>query len=249
MKYSNILLGLEKLTSTSINEMHTDMYNFKLIETDTEEFLIQFCRKNIIDSLFIYQIVNYSEQAKNDFQEYIFHYVTEYLKLLINIDGLTFNYNQNEFPLIIQVLWSNLEICQIDIFNKKVEILEEIYFKEINDSIDSLNKKKIELEKEYEKFNKYSINPVEIIKDDNDLHLLQKTDIILAKYRKKNKYKIKNYNKCVEILNQISEIDLEINEYLLMEESLRKNMLSITYNQNKISDRLSNHLKYKIIKN
>lgn len=250
MTLSNITIGIENLTDQSIRQLKIDMDNYKLIETDTKEFLIHFFRKDIQRSLFINQIANYSNKAVVDFQEHIFYYVTTYLKTLLNIEGLTFSYNRDTFPIIISISLSDLVLCNIDIFNKRIEILEEFYYKDIHDTINTLNDKKLKLEKKYEKYNLYSINSMELLKDKKNLTMIKSIDIVLSsKIKKKNKYKIEYNNKCIDILTEISNINLELNECYMIEETLRKNMLSIKYYQDRISDRICRTLYYSTIKN
>lgn len=250
MNFSDITMGLENLTAKSIRELHNDMENYKLLEIDTKEFLINFFRKDITSSLFINQIITFSPKAVCDFQEHTFNYVKDYLSNLISIEGLTFSYNPNVFPLIITVSLSEMILCNIDIFNKKVEVLEDFYFKDIIDAVEKLNNEKIELEKEYEKFNRYSIDSMELLKDNKDMNMLQSMDVIISSARKKkNKYKAQSQQQCILILDKIAEINMELEEYYLIESTLRKNMLSVNYYQSKIADRLARNLGYTVIKN
>lgn len=250
MNFSNVTIGLENLTNKSIRDLHGDMENYKLLETDTKEFLIHFFRKDIASSLFVNQILMFSTKAVYDFQEHTFNYVKDYLSSLINIEGLNFSYNPDIFPFVITVSLSEMVLCNIDIFNKNVEVLEEFYFKDIVDAVEKLNNEKIALEKEYEKFNRYSIDSMEMLKDNKDINMLQSIDIIVSSTRKKkNKYKAESQQQCIAILDKIAEINMELEEYYLIESTLRKNMLSINYYQNKIVDRISRNLRYTITKN
>lgn len=250
MNFSEITLGLENLTNTNIKQLHYDMENYKLIEIDTKEFLIQFFRKDIMSSLFINQILLFSPKAVYDFQEHIFNHVKFYLNNLINIEGLSFSYDPNKFPLIITVSLSEMVLCHIDIFNKNIEVLDKFYFKDIIEGVSKLNDEKLNLEKEYEKYNRYYLNPMELLKDNKDTNILKSMDIMISSVRnKKNKYKKESQQQCILILEQISKINMELEEYYLIESTLRKNMMSIYYYQNKITDRMSRHLKYTVTKN
>lgn len=250
MNFSEITLGLENLTNTNIRQLHNDMENYKLIEIDTKEFLIQFFRKDIISSLFINQILLFSPKAVYDFQEHIFNHVKDYLSNLINIEGLSFSYDPNKFPLIITVSLSEMVLCYIDIFNKNIETLDKFYFKDIIEGVSKLNDEKLNLEKEYEKYNRYYLNPMELLKDNKDIDMLKSIDIMISSARKKkNKYKKESQQQCMLILEQISKINMELEEYYLIENTLRKNMISIYYYQNKITDRISRHLRYTVTKN
>lgn len=250
MYFSDVTIGLENLTNKSVRELYNDMENYKLLEIDTKEFLIHFFRKDIISSLFINQIISFSPKAVCDFQEHTFNYVKDYLSNLINIEGLTFSYDPNIFPFIITVSLSEMVLCHIDIFNKNLEVLEDFYFKDIIDAVTELNNEKMALEKEYEKFSRYSLDSMELLKDNKDINMLQSIDIIISSTRKKNnKYKNESQQQCMLILDRISEINMELEEYYLIENTLRKNMLSINYYQNKIVDRISRNLRYTITKN
>ena len=147
MEFSNITNGLNALTEKSINELISDMNNYKLLEVDTKNFLIFFCRQNILSSLFIQQISTLGTKAIIDFQENTFNFVKVYLEQLIGIDNLTFSYNPDIYPLIISVSLSDMVLCNIDIFNKKIEILENFYFKDILECVQKLSDEKLELEK------------------------------------------------------------------------------------------------------
>lgn len=250
MNFSEIAIGLENLTNKSIRDLRSDMENYKLLETDTKEFLIHFFRKDIISSLFMNQILSFSTKAVYDFQEHTFKYVKEYFSNLINIEGLTFSYDPNVFPFIITVSLSEMILCNIDIFNKNIEVLEDYYFKDIIDAVTKLNDEKVALEKEYEKFNRYSIDSMKLLKDNKDMNMLQSIDVIVSSARKKrNKYKAESQQQCLLILDRISEINIELEDYYLIESTLRKNMLSINYYQNKIVDRISRNLRYTVTKN
>lgn len=249
MEFSSVVLGLETLTSKNIQEMHNDMNNYKTLEIDTKEFLIHFFRKDILESLFIKQILIFGPKAVNDFQEHTFKYVREYMSSLINIDGLTFSFNPNEFPSKISIYLSEMILCNVDIYNKKVEVLDEYYFEDIIKEKQRLYNERNNLLKEYEKFNRYSINSMELLKDNKDISMLQSIDIMISSGKKKNnKYKNESKHQCMLIESKIHEIDLELEEYIMIENTLRKNMLSINYYQNRIADRLSRNLKYTIIK-
>lgn len=249
MEFSNTMLGMEKLTYQSSYELSFDLENYRLLEINTKDFLIHFFRKDILNSLFIYQIEKFSVQAVYDFQEHIFQNVKEYLNTLLNIDGLAFSYTPQPLPFIINISISGMVLCNLDIFNKKIEILNEFYFKDIFDAVNRLNEEKLVLEKEYDKNNRYSINSMEILKDNQDLNMLKSLDIMMSSVKKNNKYKNQSQQNCEEILNKIYKINMDLEEYLLIENTLRKNMLSINYYQNKISDRISRHLHYTIIYN
>lgn len=250
MNFSNITIGLENLTNKSINELHNDMENYKLLETDTKKFLINFFRKDIISSLFINQIIQFSPKAVYDFQEHTFNYVKKYLDSLISIDGLVYSYNPNEFPFIITISLSEMVLCKINIFNKEVEVLYEFYFKDIKEIVSQLNNEKVALEKEYEKHNRYAINSMELLKDNQDMNILQSIDIIISSTKKnKNKYKNKHQQKCLLILDKIAKIKLELEDYSIIEATIRKNMISINYYQDKIVDRIVRNLNYRVIKN
>lgn len=250
MNFSNTTMGLENLTNMNIRELQNDMENYKLLEIDTREFLIHFCRKDILSSLFINQILSFSPKAVLDFQEHTFKYVKDYLNNLINIEGISFSYAPDKFPLIITISLSEMILCNIDIFNKKIEILNEFYFKDLIDEVKKLNDEKIALEKEYEKFSRYSTDSMELLKDKKDLNMLQSMDIVISSTLiKKNKYKKESEQQCIYILDRISEINIELEEYYMIENTLRKNMTTINYYQNKIADRISSNLRYTIINN
>lgn len=250
MDYSNITIGLENLTNKSIKELSTDMYNYKLLEVDSGEFLKLFFRDGIENSLFIRQIYMFSPKAVQDFQENIFLNIKEYFNSLIGIEGLNFNCDVSSFPLVIDVSKSEITLCKIDIFNKKVEVLEEYYFKDVREELSRLNKELELLLEEYARFDRYSVNSMEILKDNKELGMLQSIDIMVSSARKKkNKYKMDSLNQCAIIEQRVAEINLEIEDCLLIESTIKKNMLSISYYQNKIVDRLSRNLKYSVIKN
>lgn len=247
MNFSNITLGLDALTQKSIRELQNDMENYKLLEIEPKEFLIYFCRPNILSSLFINQIIGLGPKAIYDFQENIFKYTKEYLKELINIEDATFSYNPEIFPLIISISVSDMVLCNIDIFNKKIEILENFYFKDILEAVQNLNDEKVLLEKEFDKFYNYAQNPYLYKNKENST--LKNMDIMLSSLKKNNKYKAKYENECILIKEKIMQIDMELEEYFLIENTLRKNMIHVSYYQNRISERICKHLKYTIIKN
>lgn len=250
MEHSDIILGLEVLTRKSIDELNRDMENYKLLETNIKDFLIHFFRKDIESSVFIRQIFMLSPKAVSDFQEHIFIHVREYFNELINIEGISFSYNPEVFPLIISISLSEMILCNIDIYGKKIEILEDYYFRDIITEINKLNNEKDELLKKYEQFNRYANNTMDLLKDNKDMNILQSIDVIISSSRKKkNKYKAENEAQCMIIESRIMEINKELEEYFLIESVLRKNMLSINYYQNKIADRLSKNLLYKVVKN
>lgn len=249
MQYSNITLGLCNLTEKSINELYNDLENYKLLETDTKLFLLNFFRKDILESLFIRQICTFSPKAIYDFQENIFINVRQYLNSMFNIEGLTFSYNKNEFPLKIEISLSEMLLCTLDIYNKRIEILEEYYFKDITNGLNKLELEKNNLLEEYSKYSRYASNNMELLKDSSDKSITKNLDIMLSSMKKKNKYKAENLQKCLEIENRINEINLEMQEYYLIESVLRKNMMSINYYQNKISERISRNLHYEVVKN
>lgn len=249
MEYSNITLGLNALTEKNINEIKYDMENYKLLETDTKNFLIHFCRKNILSSLFINQIINLGPKAIMDFQENTFIFVKDYFNQLIAIDNMSFSYNPDVYPLIISIYVSDMILCNIDIFNKNVEILENFYFKDIVEAVQKLNDEKVELETQFQKYSEYANDSMSLLKDDTNASFLKNLDIMTSSVRKKNKYKIEYEQKCFDIINRINEINADLEEYFIIEQSLRKNMIHFSYYQNRIADRLSRHLKYTITKN
>lgn len=248
MEYSNITIGLTALTEKNINELRYDMDNYKLLETDTKNFLIYFCRNNILSSLFMQQISNLGVKAIMDFQENTFNFVKIYLEQLIGIDDLNITYNPDVYPLILSVSISDMVLCNIDIFNKTVEILEDFYFKDIMDCVQKLNNEKLELEKQFNKYSEYAIDSMNILKE-NDMSFLKNLDIMASSLKKNNKYKAKYEQECNDIANRIYQIDNELEEYYLIESNLRKNMMHLNYYQTRIVDRISRHLNYKVIKN
>ena len=248
METSNIMIGLNALTEKSIKDLNYDMDNYKLLETDTKSFLIYFCRPNILSSLFIQQISNLGVKAIMDFQENTFNFVKIYLEQLIGIDNLSFSYNPNVYPLIISVSLSDMILCNIDIFNKTIEVLEDFYFKDIFSCVQKLNDEKIELEKQFNKYNEYTIDSMNILKE-NEMSFFKSLDVMTSSLKKNNKYKAKYEQECNSILDKIYQIDTELEEYYVIEANLRKNMLHLNYYQNRIADRISRHLNYKITKN
>ena len=248
MEFSNITIGLNALTEKNINELRYDMDNYKLLETDTKNFLIYFCRNNILSSLFMQQISNLGVKAVMDFQENTFNFVKIYLEQLIGIDDLSFTYNPNVYPLIISISISDMILCNIDIFNKTIEVLEDFYFKDIITCVQKLNDEKLELEKQFNKYNEYAIDSMSILKE-NDMSFLKNLDVMASSLKKNNKYKAMYEKECSEIANRIYQIDNELEEYYLIESNLRKNMMHLNYYQTRISDRISRHLNYKVIKN
>lgn len=250
MNFSNTVAGISKLTDSSIRQLNSDLENYMLSETNTKEFLIYFFRNNIENSLFVKQILNFGEKALLDFQEHIFIQSTSYFKELVNIDGLSFSYDKNIFPLVIDVSISKIILCKIYVFEKKIEVLENFYFKDIRENIEKLRIEKEKLLDEYMKLQKYENNTLDLIKDDTNSTMLKSVDILVASMRKnKNKYKIELQNRCVDIEIRVHNIDLEIEEYLLIEASIKKSMLSIGFYQNKICDRIVRNLNYTTYKN
>lgn len=249
MEYSSITLGLNALTEKNINEMKYDMDNYKLLETDTKNFLIYFCRKNILSSLFVTQIVNLGPKAVMDFQENTFIFVKDFLNELIAIDNMKFSYNPDVYPLIISVYVSDMILCNIDIFNKNIEVLDNFYFKDIIEAVQKLNDEKIELENQFAKYSEYANNSMSLLKEDSNASFLKNLDIMTSSVRKKNKYKVEYEQKCFEIIERINEINVDLEEYFIIEQNLRKNMIHFSYYQNRIIDRLSRHLKYTVTKN
>lgn len=250
MNFSPIILGLENITEKNIRQLNFDLENYKLSEIEAKEFLIRFFRKDIEKSLFVSQIFELGEKAVFDFQEHIFNYTINYFKELINIDGISFSYDKNIFPLTIDISLAEMILCKIHIFSKQIEILENYYFKDVHETISNLNKEKEILLDEYSKLQKYESNTMELLKDDSNLNALKSLDIIVSSMRKnKNKYKAEIQQQCFLIETRVAQIDLEVEECLLIESSIKKSMLSINYYQNKISDRLSRNLKYTIYKN
>ena len=248
MEFSNVTIGLNALTEKNINELRYDMDNYKLLETDTKNFLIYFCRNNILSSLFMQQISNLSMKAIMDFQENTFNFVKIYFEQLIGIDDLNITYNPDVYPLIMSISISDMVLCNIDIFNKTVEILEDFYFKDISSCVQKLNDEKLELEKQFNKYSEYAIDSMSILKE-NDMSFLKNLDIMASSLKKNNKYKVKYEQECNDISNRIYQIDNELEEYYLIESNLRKNMMHLNYYQTRIADRISRHLKYKVIKN
>lgn len=248
MEFSNVTIGLNALTEKNINELRYDMDNYKLLETDTKNFLIYFCRNNILSSLFMQQISNLSMKAIMDFQENTFNFVKIYFEQLIGIDDLNITYNPDVYPLIMSISISDMVLCNIDIFNKTVEILEDFYFKDILSCVQKLNDEKLELEKQFNKYSEYAIDSMSILKE-NDMSFLKNLDIMASSLKKNNKYKVKYEQECNDISNRIYQIDNELEEYYLIESNLRKNMMHLNYYQTRIADRISRHLKYKVIKN
>lgn len=248
MEFSNVTIGLNALTEKNINELRYDMDNYKLLETDTKNFLIYFCRNNILSSLFMQQISNLSMKAIMDFQENTFNFVKIYFEQLIGIDDLNITYNPDVYPLIMSISISDMVLCNIDIFNKTVEILEDFYFKDILSCVQKLNDEKLELEKQFNKYSEYAIDSMSILKE-NDMSFLKNLDIMASSLKKNNKYKVKYEQECNDISNRIYQIDNELEEYYLIESNLRKNMMHLNYYQARIADRISRHLKYKVIKN
>lgn len=248
MEFSNITIGLNALTEKNINELRYDMDNYKLLETDTKNFLIYFCRNNILSSLFMQQISNLGMKAIMDFQENTFNFVKIYFEQLIGIDDLNITYNPDVYPLIMSISISDMILCNIDIFNKTVEILEDFYFKDILSCVQKLNDEKLELEKQFNKYSEYAIDSMSILKE-NDMSFLKNLDIMASSLKKNNKYKVKYEQECNDISNRIYQIDNELEEYYLIESNLRKNMMHLNYYQTRIADRISRHLNYKVIKN
>lgn len=248
MEFSNITIGLNALTEKNINELRYDMDNYKLLETDTKNFLIYFCRNNILSSLFMQQISNLGIKAIMDFQENTFNFVKIYFEQLIGIDDLNITYNPDVYPLIMSISISDMVLCNIDIFNKTVEILEDFYFKDILSCVQKLNDEKLELEKQFNKYSEYAIDSMSILKE-NDMSFLKNLDIMASSLKKNNKYKVKYEQECNDISNRIYQIDNELEEYYLIESNLRKNMMHLNYYQTRIADRISRHLNYKVIKN
>ena len=248
MEFSNVTIGLNALTEKNINELRYDMDNYKLLETDTKNFLIYFCRNNILSSLFMQQISNLSMKAIMDFQDNTFNFVKIYFEQLIGIDDLNITYNPDVYPLIMSISISDMVLCNIDIFNKTVEILEDFYFKDILSCVQKLNDEKLELEKQFNKYSEYAIDSMSILKE-NDMSFLKNLDIMASSLKKNNKYKVKYEQECNDISNRIYQIDNELEEYYLIESNLRKNMMHLNYYQTRIADRISRHLKYKVIKN
>lgn len=248
MEFSNITIGLNALTEKNINELRYDMDNYKLLETDTKNFLIYFCRNNILSSLFMQQISNLGMKAVMDFQENTFNFVKIYFEQLIGIDDLNITYNPDVYPLIMSISISDMVLCNIDIFNKTVEILEDFYFKDILSCVQKLNDEKLELEKQFNKYSEYAIDSMSILKE-NDMSFLKNLDIMASSLKKNNKYKVKYEQECNDIANRIYQIDNELEEYYLIESNLRKNMMHLNYYQTRIADRISRHLNYKVIKN
>ena len=248
MEFSNITIGLNALTEKNINELRYDMDNYKLLETDTKNFLIYFCRNNILSSLFMQQISNLGIKAIMDFQENTFNFVKIYFEQLIGIDDLNITYNPDVYPLIMSISISDMILCNIDIFNKTVEILEDFYFKDILSCVQKLNDEKLELEKQFNKYSEYAIDSMSILKE-NDMSFLKNLDIMASSLKKNNKYKVKYEQECNDISNRIYQIDNELEEYYLIESNLRKNMMHLNYYQTRIADRISRHLNYKVIKN
>ena len=248
MEFSNITIGLNALTEKNINELRYDMDNYKLLETDTKNFLIYFCRNNILSSLFMQQISNLGMKAIMDFQENTFNFVKIYFEQLIGIDDLNITYNPDVYPLIMSISISDMVLCNIDIFNKTVEILEDFYFKDILSCVQKLNDEKLELEKQFNKYSEYAIDSMSILKE-NDMSFLKNLDIMASSLKKNNKYKVKYEQECNDISNRIYQIDNELEEYYLIESNLRKNMMHLNYYQTRIADRISRHLNYKVIKN
>lgn len=248
MEFSNVTIGLNALTEKNINELRYDMDNYKLLETDTKNFLIYFCRNNILSSLFMQQISNLGMKAIMDFQENTFNFVKIYFEQLIGIDDLNITYNPDVYPLIMSISISDMVLCNIDIFNKTVEILEDFYFKDILSCVQKLNDEKLELEKQFNKYSEYAIDSMSILKE-NDMSFLKNLDIMASSLKKNNKYKVKYEQECNDISNRIYQIDNELEEYYLIESNLRKNMMHLNYYQTRIADRISRHLKYKVIKN
>ena len=224
------------------------MDNYKLLETDTKNFLIYFCRNNILSSLFMQQISNLGMKAIMDFQENTFNFVKIYFEQLIGIDDLNITYNPDVYPLIMSISISDMVLCNIDIFNKTVEILEDFYFKDILSCVQKLNDEKLELEKQFNKYSEYAIDSMSILKE-NDMSFLKNLDIMASSLKKNNKYKVKYEQECNDISNRIYQIDNELEEYYLIESNLRKNMMHLNYYQTRIADRISRHLNYKVIKN
>ena len=248
MEFSNITIGLNALTEKNINELRYDMDNYKLLETDTKNFLIYFCRNNILSSLFMQQISNLGMKAIMDFQENTFNFVKIYFEQLIGIDDLNITYNPDVYPLIMSISISDMILCNIDMFNKTVEILEDFYFKDILSCVQKLNDEKLELEKQFNKYSEYAIDSMSILKE-NDMSFLKNLDIMASSLKKNNKYKVKYEQECNDISNRIYQIDNELEEYYLIESNLRKNMMHLNYYQTRIADRISRHLNYKVIKN
>ena len=94
----------------------------------------------------------------------------------------------------------------------------------------------------------YAIDSMSILKE-NDMSFLKNLDIMASSLKKNNKYKVKYEQECNDISNRIYQIDNELEEYYLIESNLRKNMMHLNYYQTRIADRISRHLKYKVIKN
>ena len=125
------------------------------------------------------QISNLSMKAIMDFQENTFNFVKIYFEQLIGIDDLNITYNPDVYPLIMSISISDMVLCNIDIFNKTVEILEDFYFKDILSCVQKLNDEKLELEKQFNKYSEYAIDSMSILKE-NDMSFLKNLDIMAS---------------------------------------------------------------------
>lgn len=249
MSYSNITMGLENLTFKNIVELERDLEVYKMLETNPEVFLKMFFRPNIESSLFITQIKKFSEKAMWDFQENILIHTEEYFKKIIGIDGIEIKGDIKKFPLVLSVYKLDIELVKIYIYDKKVVILENCFFEDIYKDIETLEKRKALLLEEYNKYYRYSVNSMEMLKDDTDMKFIKTVDIAISSLRKnKNKYKMESNQKCLELEEEINSVDIDIEDLLSIEQDIRKNLLSISYYQSKISDRLNKYLNYNIYK-
>lgn len=249
MKYSEITNSLENLTLESHYILNQDLENFKLLETDTYEFIRNFFRPNILNSYFIFQVYNLGQEAVYDFQTHMHSYLEQYIKKITGISDINYNYNTYEINSVIELSLGDLPLCYIDLYNKQILKLDKYYYAEIDSEIELLLKEKEIVEQKYEKANKYSNNPLLLLKEDNSG--LEKLNVLVSSASpiKKNKYKKQFNNESQELLEALISINDSIDSCLLSKSILEKQIINSRYIQSRIIDRITSKLKFTIIEN
>ncbi|MDF2880073.1 MAG: hypothetical protein K0R54_630 [Clostridiaceae bacterium] len=223
-----------------ITEIETDITFDKILDSSIKnpsKILSNFCNEEVQN-----YILNYIEKYKNisliyEFQERLYNILLPFLQN--SFKDIVFNYDKTKYPALIKIIYNDLPIGHIDIFEKSFTQYSYLELDEVKEELQNVECKKIQINEKMTILEKYSENILSL----GDKFL--KKFVIL--FRQKS-YKKKIMKEYMELVNKSLELDKTTVNLSLRIEKMENFIKPLELKQEYISNWFSSKHNYEIKK-